>query len=470
MLQNLYSTTGTFGFVEQGNDMGVVAWESASSTSSSMSTSRTEKQRQHDSAISSSTAAIIAIEEPFLDEEKDEEGDDEDSSMPLSPASTNIDKHNVTTMIQMYLGDNGSDCSDETEGVPGAAPSPLGPLSVSLETNHCNLRHQQHPHQSSNNNNSSSVSCLLQLHDQLVLEEPLKYASAVGGDPAATTVAAMEQDCQHDGGQEGDKAIEDDADQVEDGDNDNSRPAGCCFSCTDAELSRCPPPPAKRRRKQAPAVVQCWSSATQQPQEVPGPPSAPPPGSTTTVIDKPQPQQQAQIDNSNMNKRRSIVFNETVRVVPIPLRTEYSARVRDRIWSNSNEIQENAMRNTIEFASEGWDWRAVLLDDAMHLCSATGALIHPIHYEPHDPAAGAGPQQQQQLDHDDVDQANDDDVDDDAATDGGTTSITSCIDNMAMAGPSEETSTTTTTTTTTTMKFCTQANDWPPGDSAGRLA
>jgi hypothetical protein len=479
MLQNLYTTTGTLGFVEQGNNnMGVVAWESASSTSSS--TSRTEKLRHHDSAItgdeagpprptltSSSTAAIIAIEEPFLEEDEDEEGDNEDSSMPLSPASPNIDKHNVTTMIEMFRGDKGGDCYDETEGTPESAPSPLGPLSLSLGTNHCNLRQQQHQSSSSSNNNSSSVSCLLEVRDLLVLEEPLKDAIAAGGDPAATSTVAMEQDCQHpEGGQEDDKANEDDADKIEDGDNDNAPPAGCFLSFTDAELSPCPAPPAKRR-KQAPAVVHCWSSATQQSPEL----SAPSPRSTTTVIDQQQQQEQQQqeqqqqtpIDNSNKNKRRGIVFNETVRVVPIPLRTEYSARVRDRIWSNTNEIQENAVRNTIEFASEGWDWRAVLLDEAMHLCSTTGALIHPIHYEPHDPAAGAVQQQQQQCDHDDVDEANNDDVDDGAATDGGATSIPSCIDNMAMTGSSEETTTatitTTATTTTTTMTFCSQADE-----------
>jgi hypothetical protein len=80
-------------------------------------------------------------------------------------------------------------------------------------------------------------------------------------------------------------------------------------------------------------------------------------------------------------QRRRLNFNETVKVVPIPMRNEYSNRVRTRLWSNALEIHENAARNTIEFAAEGWDWRTVLEDESMYVCVATGELIHPCHYE-----------------------------------------------------------------------------------------
>merc|ERR1712232_1518455 len=79
--------------------------------------------------------------------------------------------------------------------------------------------------------------------------------------------------------------------------------------------------------------------------------------------------------------KKSLSFQETVDVVPIPMRTEYSNRVRSRLWSNALEIHENATRNTIEFAAEGWDWRQVLEDEKMYVCVATGELVHPCHYD-----------------------------------------------------------------------------------------
>ncbi|CAJ1940354.1 unnamed protein product [Cylindrotheca closterium] len=79
-------------------------------------------------------------------------------------------------------------------------------------------------------------------------------------------------------------------------------------------------------------------------------------------------------------KRKRLSFDEKVEVLPIPMRHEYSQTERARLWSSAIEIHENATRNTIEFASEGWDWKNVLEDDKMYVCQATSELIHPCHY------------------------------------------------------------------------------------------
>jgi len=65
------------------------------------------------------------------------------------------------------------------------------------------------------------------------------------------------------------------------------------------------------------------------------------------------------------SKEGGIKFDDQVSVVPIPGRDEYSDRVKTRIWSGAEEIYENAQRNALEFAAEGWDWRTVTEDDQM---------------------------------------------------------------------------------------------------------
>ena len=64
--------------------------------------------------------------------------------------------------------------------------------------------------------------------------------------------------------------------------------------------------------------------------------------------------------------------------MPIPSRTEYSNSVKERLWSSANDLYRNAVRNSIEFASEGWNWRNVA-DDEQMIQSPSGERIHPIH-------------------------------------------------------------------------------------------
>lgn len=84
--------------------------------------------------------------------------------------------------------------------------------------------------------------------------------------------------------------------------------------------------------------------------------------------------------NGDIKPRKTrIMFQEDVEVMPIPTRYEYSDRIKSRIWSNRHELQENAERNAVEFAAEGWNWRNVTEDDGMYICSQSGELVHPIH-------------------------------------------------------------------------------------------
>lgn len=76
-------------------------------------------------------------------------------------------------------------------------------------------------------------------------------------------------------------------------------------------------------------------------------------------------------------KKTTIAFQDEVEVLPIPTRHEYSDRIKSRIWSNRYELQENAERNAVEFAAEGWNWRNVTEDEGMYICSASGELVHP---------------------------------------------------------------------------------------------
>jgi len=80
-------------------------------------------------------------------------------------------------------------------------------------------------------------------------------------------------------------------------------------------------------------------------------------------------------------KSTRIHFQDEVEVVPIPTRYEYSDRIKSRIWSNRHELQENAERNAMEFAAEGWNWRNVTEDEGMFICSVSGELVHPIHLQ-----------------------------------------------------------------------------------------
>jgi hypothetical protein len=84
-----------------------------------------------------------------------------------------------------------------------------------------------------------------------------------------------------------------------------------------------------------------------------------------------------EVHNNKTKKTTRIAFQDEVDVLPIPTRHEYSDRIKSRIWSNRHELQENAQRNAVEFAAEGWNWETVTEDEGMYVCLASGELVHP---------------------------------------------------------------------------------------------
>ncbi|KAL3775996.1 hypothetical protein ACHAW5_001811 [Stephanodiscus triporus] len=84
--------------------------------------------------------------------------------------------------------------------------------------------------------------------------------------------------------------------------------------------------------------------------------------------------------SANPARRRRLGFVDEVQVVPIPMRSEYSSRIKERMYSGRVELSENAQRNVVEFEAEGWDATTVLDDEnQFYKCPLTGELIHPVH-------------------------------------------------------------------------------------------
>lgn len=77
--------------------------------------------------------------------------------------------------------------------------------------------------------------------------------------------------------------------------------------------------------------------------------------------------------------RRKVSLNHNVEIVPIPMREEYPEPIKARIWSTASELYENAVRNSIEYAAEGWNWRTAIEDENMIIDNNSGVMIHPIH-------------------------------------------------------------------------------------------
>ena len=80
-----------------------------------------------------------------------------------------------------------------------------------------------------------------------------------------------------------------------------------------------------------------------------------------------------------LSRKKSVSFNETVDVVLIPTRKDFSKRISNQLWYKIDELYNMRRRNQIEFAAESWNWQEVLEEDSMYLCTATREYIHPVH-------------------------------------------------------------------------------------------
>ncbi|KAL7431529.1 hypothetical protein ACHAXH_004508 [Discostella pseudostelligera] len=79
--------------------------------------------------------------------------------------------------------------------------------------------------------------------------------------------------------------------------------------------------------------------------------------------------------------KKSVDFDSSVTVVPIPMRSEYSDRIKTQLWWGRLEFGETVDRNMAEFASEDYNWRNACPEEEMYYCTETNELVHPVHIE-----------------------------------------------------------------------------------------
>jgi len=79
---------------------------------------------------------------------------------------------------------------------------------------------------------------------------------------------------------------------------------------------------------------------------------------------------------------KKVSFKEMVEVRFVPIFSDYSQRVRESYWNNSQDIWDAATRNTFEFESEGYDWRQAFEEE--DFTQWGGQLVHPAHTHAND--------------------------------------------------------------------------------------
>jgi hypothetical protein len=123
------------------------------------------------------------------------------------------------------------------------------------------------------------------------------------------------------------------------------------------------------------------------------------------------------LNSEGSGERKRVNFREDVTVAPIPMRSEYSDRIKTKLWTGRVELCEivgkldlcihvivlvrkrtsvltsyhaltpshlipnKTERNLEEFAAENYNWRSVCPEEEMYICADTQELVHPVHLE-----------------------------------------------------------------------------------------
>lgn len=61
--------------------------------------------------------------------------------------------------------------------------------------------------------------------------------------------------------------------------------------------------------------------------------------------------------------KKGVHFNDMVEVRYVPLHSDYSQRVRQKYWNSAEELWQMAARNSLEFASEGYDYTQAIEEE-----------------------------------------------------------------------------------------------------------
>jgi hypothetical protein len=92
------------------------------------------------------------------------------------------------------------------------------------------------------------------------------------------------------------------------------------------------------------------------------------------------------ISDCSIHKHRKVSFDSTVRATTIPSRLSYSSRMKTRLWSSTEDIFSNAIRNEKEFAFDGCDWRTASEESDFLRCPFASSMlsddvfVHPVHF------------------------------------------------------------------------------------------